>query len=142
MALKFHPEPGTILMCDFDKLGLKEPEMVKFRPALVISPRLKRRDDLLAVAPLSTTEPEHAMPYHYALTLDPPLPEPWDSPTMWVKADMLYTVRFDRLELVRTGRDHTGKRKYLTRLISAEQLKEIRKCVLNGLGMPSLTNHL
>lgn len=140
--LQFHPEPGTILMCDFDKLGLKEPEMVKFRPVVVISPRLKRRDDLLSVVPLSTTEPTELMPYHFVLELDPPLPEPWNSPRMWVKADMIYTVRFDRLDLVRTGRDHTRKRRYLTRAISKVQMTGLRARVLNGLGMPGLTKHL
>ena len=142
MVLKYHPEPGTILMCAFDDLGLREPEMVKFRPALVISPRLKRRSDLLVVAPLSTTEPTEVMPYHSVLELNPPLPSPWANPTMWVKADMLYTVRFERLQLIRTGRDHTGRRKYLTRQISLGQLKDVRRCVLNGLGMQRLTNYL
>ncbi len=142
MALKFHPEPGTILMCAFDELGLKEPEMIKRRPALVVSPRLKRRNDLLVVAPLSTSVPEPAMPYHYRLLLDVPLPKPWETPSMWVKADMLYTVRFERLDLIRTGRDYLGKRKYLMKQISTQQLTEVRKCILHGLGMPRLTNHL
>lgn len=140
--LKFHPEPGVILMCDFDKLGLKEPEMVKFRPVVVVSPRLKRRHGLLAVVPLSTTEPAELMPYHCVIELNPALPKPWDSPRMWAKADMIYTVRFERLDLVRTGRDQTGRRKYLTKAVSEDQLLGIRKCVLNGLGMSGLTKHL
>ncbi len=61
---------------------------------------------------------------------------------MWVKADMLYTVRFERLDLIRTGRDYLGKRKYLMKQISTQQLTEVRKCILHGLGMPRLTNHL
>jgi uncharacterized protein YifN (PemK superfamily) len=43
--LKFHPEPGTILICDYST-GFKKPEMVKKRPVVTISPRLKRRDGL------------------------------------------------------------------------------------------------
>ena len=53
---------------------------------------------------------------------------------MWVKGDMIYTVGFHRLDLVRTERDHTGRRKYLTRRIPDEELKRIRHCVLVGLG--------
>ena len=78
--LKYHPEPGTILMCNFDKLGLQEPEMTKMRPALVVSPRLKRRNNLLAVVALSTTDPIEIMPYHCKLEFDQRLPEPWESP--------------------------------------------------------------
>lgn len=41
MALRFHPKPGTILMCDFDT-GFQVPEMVKKRPVIVLSPKRKR----------------------------------------------------------------------------------------------------
>ena len=147
MALLFHPEPGTVLMCDFDKLGLKEPEMVKMRPAVVISPRLKRRDDLLTLVPLGTTAPTTVMPYQIRIEIVPRLPRPWDAQFVWVKADMIYTVRFDRLELIRTGRDHTGKRQYITQNLSKDQIYEIHKCLLNGLGLSAvglsaLTNYL
>ncbi|MBV9520992.1 MAG: type II toxin-antitoxin system PemK/MazF family toxin [Hyphomicrobiales bacterium] len=135
MPLKFHPEPGTILVCDFT--GLREPEMTKTRPVVVISPRLKRRNDLLAIVPLSTTPPRAVTSYQCELTLDPPLPRPFDSPSMWVKADMIYTVAFHRLELIRTERDHTGKRKYLTRRIPDNDLRRVRHCVLAGLGWPA-----
>jgi hypothetical protein len=46
--LKFHPEPGTILIRDYTT-GFREPEMVKRRPIVTISPRLKRRDGLITV---------------------------------------------------------------------------------------------
>lgn len=141
MVLKFHPEPGTILVCDFS--GFREPEMVKRRPVVVVSPRLKRRDGLLTVAPLSTTEPSVLMDYHCRIELAPPLlPEPFDSPVMWVKADMIYNVSFDRLELVRTGRDHTGKRKYVQRQIANDDIIRIQRGILCGLGLPHLTKHL
>ncbi|WP_210210156.1 type II toxin-antitoxin system PemK/MazF family toxin [Rhodopseudomonas palustris] len=57
MTLKFHPEPGTILICDYST-GFKAPEMVKKRPVVTVSPRLKRRDGLVTVVPLSTSRPE------------------------------------------------------------------------------------
>ena len=140
MSLTFHPEPGTILVCDFS--GLREPEMVKRRPVVVISPRLKRRDGLLTVAPLSTTEPKHIMDYHSRIDLNPTLPEPYDAPVMWVKGDMIYNVCFDRLELLRTKRDHTGKRKYLQCQLDEPTIREIKKAVLFGLGFSELTKHL
>ena len=56
MALKFHPKPGTILVCDF-RQGFRAPEMIKRRPVVVVSPRLRNRTDLCTVVPLSTIEP-------------------------------------------------------------------------------------
>ncbi|WP_432431527.1 type II toxin-antitoxin system PemK/MazF family toxin [Chelatococcus daeguensis] len=96
-----------MLICDFDS-GFREPEMVKRRPVVVISPRLKRRTGLVSVVPLSTTPPDPIEDYHCEVRMEPPLPTPFDSPTAWVKADMPYTVGFQRLELVRTGRDQYG----------------------------------
>jgi mRNA interferase MazF len=53
----------------------------------------------------------------------------------WVKADMLATVGFHRLNLIGIGRDQYGKRKYLTLAISRDDLENIRQCVLHALGM-------
>src|SRR6267378_4020448 len=118
--LKFHPEPGTILICDYSN-GFRLPEMVKRRPVITISPRLKRRDGLITVVPLSTSAPTPVCNHHCKISIKPALPEPFDSEEMWAKADMLATVGFERLDLVRTGRDPFGKRKYLTpRLEPAE----------------------
>jgi len=51
MALKYHPDPGDILICNF-AVGFKEPEMVKSRPCVVLSPRLRRRSGLCTVVSL------------------------------------------------------------------------------------------
>lgn len=141
MPLKFHPEPGTVLICNFEP-GFREPEMVKTRPVVVVSPRLKNRHGLATVVPLSTSAPERVLDYHCEISIDPPLPVPFDSPTMWVKADMIYTVCFDRLHLHRTGRDQYGKRKYLTVNLKPEEMAKVRRCLLAGLGMLSLTKHI
>ncbi len=61
---------------------------------------------------------------------------------MWVKADMIYNVAFNRLDLVRTARDHTGKRRYVQQQISASDLKRIKAAALAGLGMPELSKYL
>ena len=44
MPLTFHPDPGTLLVCNFDT-GFIPPEMVKRRLVVVISPRLRKRDN-------------------------------------------------------------------------------------------------
>jgi hypothetical protein len=61
---------------------------------------------------------------------------------MWVKGDMLATVGFHRLELIRAGKDHEGKRKYLKRRLNPDDLRKVYCAVLNGLGMGSLTPYL
>ncbi|MYZ50326.1 type II toxin-antitoxin system PemK/MazF family toxin [Propylenella binzhouense] len=139
--LKFHPQPGTILICDYGDEAV-EPEMVKRRPVLVVSPNLKRRTGLCAIVALSTTPPDPVQDYHCTVRVDPPLPPPFDSPDMWVKADMVSTVGFHRLDLPHTKRDQYGKRKYLTVRVTPAELRAVYGCVLCGLGMGRLTPHL
>jgi uncharacterized protein YifN (PemK superfamily) len=139
--LRFHPEPGTILICDYGDQPV-EPEMVKRRPAVVVSPRLKHRTGLCAIVALSTTQPESIQNYHCTIAINPPLPGPFDSPEMWVKGDMIATVGFHRLDLPRTGRDQYGRRKYLNVRVSEAELRAIYRAVLCGLGLGRLTPHL
>jgi uncharacterized protein YifN (PemK superfamily) len=133
---------GTILLCDYSQGGFRPPEMVKRRPAIVISPRLPNRDNLCTVVPLSLTAPEKEMPYQCRLELAESLPHPFPSKVLWVKADMLATVCFSRLDLFRTERDQYGRRKYLHPKVNPEQLRAVRCAVLHALGLPSLTVHL
>lgn len=139
MALKFHPEPGTILICDFST-GFQPPEMVKRRPVIVISPKLKHRNHLATIVPLSTTAPDPVCDFHCKITLKEPMPKPFHSPTMWVKGDMLATVAFSRLELLRGKRDKSGKRNYLTICLEPVQLKDVYGCVLHAIGLGHLTS--
>ena len=142
MAITKAPSLGTVLLCDFDQ-GFKEPEMVKRRPVVVVSPQIAWRPGLCTVVGLSTSAPEPARPYNCQVTVDPPLPHPWDSPVMWVKGDMIAAVGFHRLDLVRLGRDGPGGRRlYRTDTLTAEQMKAVRRCVLHGLGLFALTKHL
>lgn len=140
MALLFHPAPGDIVVCDFH--GSVGAEMTKRRPVVVISPNFKSRTGLCCVVPLGTTAPEPVAAYHYLLTLKPTLPVPFDSPEMWVKGDMLATVSFQRLDLLRTERRRLGKREYAKCRVSGDALPEIYRSVLNGLGLGRLTPHL
>lgn len=139
MSIIHHPETGTIVICDFH--GYVEPEMVKRRPAVVISPRFRNRAGLCTIVPLSTTPPYQIMPYHYKLHLDSPLPPPYDALCHWVKADMLSTVSMSRLDLPRTGKD-AGKRQYVIKVIEDIDLRNIRSCVLHAVGLSHLTGHL
>lgn len=140
MALKFHPVPGTVVICDFS--GLNAPEMTKKRPAVVVSPRFRTRDRLCTIIPFSTTPPRPVAPYHYKLRMEPVLPEPYDADVHWVKADMLYTMSFDRLALPFSGKDEFGKRIYDDRGVDPQDFLEIRKCLLRGIGMGQLTEFL
>jgi hypothetical protein len=59
-----------------------------------------------------------------------------------VKADMMATVAFARLDLIRTGRDPFGKRKYLTPRLEPAQIKIVYQCVLHAIGLSGLTSGL
>jgi uncharacterized protein YifN (PemK superfamily) len=135
MPIQHHVAAGTILLCDYSLGGFREPEMIKRRPAVVVSPRLRHRDDLCAVVPLSGSEPETPVEYVVRLDLSAPLPDPFPQSVWWAKCDMIATVGFKRLDLFRTGRDQYGKRKYLQPRLSAEDLERVRGGILNGLGL-------
>lgn len=75
MPIQEHPALGTILTCDFNA-GFKEPEMVKRRPVVVISPKIAGRYGLCTVVALSLTEPDPIMPYHCQIDIRPELPYP------------------------------------------------------------------
>jgi len=141
MALSFHPNPGAILACDYEP-GFKEPEMVKRRPVVVITPRLRRRDSLCTVVPLSTLQPDHIQDYHVKIKMTPLLPAPFDSEECWAKADMLATVGYHRLNPFRLGRDRYGKRLYYNSLMSPANLRAIQRAVLCALNLKHLTDHM
>jgi uncharacterized protein YifN (PemK superfamily) len=136
MPIQFPVGPGTILRCDYSRGGFQVPEMIKARPAIVISPRLPHRDGLCTVVPLSSTPPPVAVDYVVELRLAQPLPEPYAEPVMWAKCDMLATVGFGRLDLFRTGRDQYGKRRYLHPKLPAEDFARICNGIRRALGFP------
>jgi len=141
MAIQEHPLIGSILVCDFR--GFSEPEMVKRRPVVVISPKIAARPGLCTVVALSMTPPAPVLSFHCQIDIAPPLPADLFSSTgVWVKGDMVYSVGFHRLDLIRTGKTPQGKRSYYYSTLSHEQIKTIRECVLKGLGLSVLTKHL
>lgn len=138
MPLPFHPAPGTILMCDYEP-GFVKPEMVKRRPVVVISPRFRAREGLCTVVPLSSDRPDPIESYHYAVRLIPKLPDPWGAPYYWVKADMVATMGFHRLNLIRVGKDRAGNRLYYDHPLNDVDLEKIRRCVMFAIGVTQLT---
>ena len=140
MAIREHPRIGSILMCDFD--GYRQPEMVKRRPVVVISPKIVARPGLCTVVALSTTAPHPVAQYHCQIDIRPNLPDPMQSDGVWIKGDMVAVVAFDRLDFIRVGKDRSGKRQYYYSTVSSENLRDIRCCILSGMGMAHLTKHL
>lgn len=141
MPISKHPPQGSILTANFDQ-GFKKPEMVKLRLVVVLSPAIKSRYGLCTVVALSTTVPGPVMPYHKKIHIPFDLPTRWGKRTRWVKGDMVNTVGFHRLDLLRLGKDANGKRIYQMDVLPSEDISSVRRCVLHGLGLSNLTKHL
>lgn len=145
MPITIHPKIGQILLCDFST-GFKEPEMVKSkRPVIIISPQVKGRGNLLTVVACSTVEPNPILPFHYKLPKQSmPQIERFQESDTWVKGDMIYSVGFHRLDLIQLGKKdpRTGKRLYFSQRLGREQMTMIYKCVLHGLNLGQLVDHL
>jgi len=140
-VLKYHPAAGTIVVCDFTT-GFRPPEMVKRRPAVIISHRLAFRDRLCTVVPLGQSAPDQKIDYQCQISVKPRLPEPFAAGMFWAKADMLATVSLDRLNFFHTSRDQTGRRRYLQPRLDQAELLRIKACMLHALGMHNLTEYL
>ena len=52
---------------------------------------------------------------------------------------MQATVSFERLYLPHSGKDNTGKRQYIIRVIDEIDLRNIRACMLHAVGLSHLT---
>lgn len=141
MGIKYHPKQGTVVRVDFDK-GFVPPEMVKPRLAIVVSKPVQRRIGLCTVVPLSTSPPEHAMPYHAVLDVGVKLPPSWGKMDRWIKGDMVCSVSWNRTDLLRIGKTRTGERVYQLEPISDEKLAIVLGCVLHGIGLSNLTKHI
>jgi uncharacterized protein YifN (PemK superfamily) len=125
-GIQFHPRKGTVLICDFK--GHEVPEIVKKRPVVVITPRLPYRDNLATVVPLSTTPPEHDVPYVVKLKGyygNDPL-----KPQQYAKCDLVCAVSFKRLDRVKVG-----FRKFISPELSNEDLDAVLNGVRSALGL-------
>jgi len=138
VSLQYAPKKGMILLCDFSQ-GFKEPEMVKSsRPVIVLCSTGK----LATVVACSTKEPEIIKPYHYLIPRQSmPKTSHFFGKDTWVKGDMVYTFGFHRLDLVDLGKTN-GKRNYFTQRFGSEQMANIHRCVLSGIGFDFLVGHI
>jgi uncharacterized protein YifN (PemK superfamily) len=130
MTLLAFPRAGQVFVGDFS--DLKEPEMTKVRPVIVVSPRLPYRSEIVAVVPISLTAPRHELPFCYKLSKNYH-PEEADDLDCWAKADMVMNVALRRLSAFRVGR-----RKYAYPTLTPEDLLGVRIAVLKGLGLDRL----
>ncbi|MEE9451293.1 MAG: type II toxin-antitoxin system PemK/MazF family toxin [Gammaproteobacteria bacterium] len=144
MAIIFHPKPGLILLCDFSQ-GFKAPEMVKSkRPVIVLTGAIRGRANLVTVVPLSTVEPTPPQCHHYKIPKPSmPMIKNFQRGDSWVKGDMVYTIGFHRLNAILLGkRGSDGKREYFKHRLGGEQMREIYRCILYGLNLGHLGEHL
>ena len=133
MALPYHPKPGTIVICDYQMGGFIPPEMSKRRLAITISPKLKRRNNLVTVVPLSTTAPDHVEAWHLPINLA--IPAPWGDAPRWAKCDMIATVAYSRVNLPHFRHPVTGSRQHWQYELSTELVDDLRRAVANALGI-------
>lgn len=145
MPITVHPRIGQILVCDFSK-GFKQPEMVKSsRPVVVVSPTLQGREGLVTVVALSSQRPDPQLDYHLQLP-KAALPQlgHFQEKETWLKGDMIYSVGFHRLDLIRLGKrdPRTGKRQYFRNRLGRENMRLIYQCILHGLNLGGLGRYL
>lgn len=141
VALNYAVRLGTIVICNYNT-GFTPPEMVKNRLAVVMSPRLPHRDNLCCVVPLSTTPSRRDIAYQCRIELEQSPPRPFEGTVKWVKADMLATVSYQRLDLPKVRDPISRQRRYLQIRISDEQINYIRSCILYSLNLGHLTQYL
>lgn len=142
MAIKFSPKAGQIIWCDFTK-GFIEPEMVKKRPVIVVATR-PTGHRLATVACLSTVEPFPIDKHHIKIDKAhlPNIPFFRSNGTTWLKGDMVYAVSFDRLDMIHCGKGQDGRRIYFQDRLGRETMKNVYSCLLHGLGLHTLCEHL
>ena len=139
VAIKYSPKAGQILMCDFH--GFTAPEMIKNRPVLVLATR-PNGHRLVSITCLSTASPTPIEKHHFKLDAKHlPKSKFFKEKDTWIKADMIYTVSFDRLELIRIG-SNQGKRIYFQDRLGRETMKKVYSCMLHGLNLGALSAHL
>ena len=138
MPIQYNPNKGQVLMCDFSE-GFKEPEMVKERAVIVF--KSSGRSKLVTVIPLSSVARNPKQNHHMVVpNMELPNTAWFKNRDSWLKGYMVYTVGWHRLSLVRMGKS-TGRRNYYTGRLSLPMLKELDKCVLNGIGLGRLEKY-
>jgi uncharacterized protein YifN (PemK superfamily) len=126
VGLSFVPAPGSIVICNFE--GYVQPEMVKIRRVVVISPMRTFKyvtDATVIVVPLSEVEPWPTLPWHHRI----PSGRYAGLRTCWVKGDLIAHVGLVRLDRVLHGRV------WIVPILHADDLFAVRSAVANAIGI-------
>jgi len=107
--------------------------MVKRRLAVTISPKLKRRDSLVTIVPLSMSAPFPIESWHVEVPND--IPEPWGAGPRWAKCDLMATVGYARLNLPHSKHHVTGVRQYHQIELPDEMVQRLRLATVSALGI-------
>lgn len=75
------------------------------------------------------------MNYHAEIVLPFDLPRPFNAERQWIKGDMINSVSFDRLDLIRLGKAVSGRRLYLLEPISDDLMQTVQACVASALSL-------
>lgn len=135
MPLQHPPRRGAILLCDYGLGGFKKPEMIKKRPAVVISPRRHNQSRLATVVALSKAPNDPPDRFGIEVRMPPEVPEPFNQPECWAKCDMVNRVGLKRLDLFRSERAEDGRRQYIDVALSNDELAEIVSAVAASIGL-------
>lgn len=142
MSISYHPKVGQILMCDFSR-GFKPPEMIKKRPVVVLAVPT-RKQNVVTVVALSSTPPNPKENFHFFIDKKylPKINFFMRTSGSWCKGNMIYSVAFHRLDLIKIDKDINGKRIYFTQCLGRDAMQEIYSCVLCALNLGNLKNYL
>jgi uncharacterized protein YifN (PemK superfamily) len=120
------PDPGTVLICDYDT-GFIPPEMVKKRRVIIVSPKAMNNRGLCLVVPVSTTPPDAELPVHVRFEASQYPFFARDIPC-WAKCDMLAAVAYRRLDRVRIGH------RFMAPRIKKADFERIREALSHVIG--------
>jgi len=118
-----------MLSCNFS--GFQKPEMVKIRPVVVVSDRIRNRDTCIVV-PISSVLPTDPKAVFVAFDKDKYVF--LDKPENWAKCETVNSVRWSRLSRLRdrnTGRTVDSR---LT-MIDPADLAAIREGIRRAVGL-------
>lgn len=108
--------------------------MIKKRLCVVVSPKLKRRDDLVSVVPLSESAPDPTEHWHHKIEL---VSKSWGDGPRWAKCDMIATVGYARLSRPHYRHEVTGTRLYERLALTPDDISEVKTKVALALGISS-----
>jgi mRNA interferase MazF len=83
---------------------------------------------------LSTTSPINLRPWHSQLRIPIRLPPKWDA-DCWIKGDLVYAVSWNRIDLIRLGKDLSGKRVYQMEPLPTAEFQIVQSCVRAALDL-------